>query len=309
MTSISSIHHSAALTLLKGMRSNQERNPASASGILDAATVAGLLPDAWDASGKITKILLESGQLIAGGADTDLVGTDGDDIMKGGLGSSISGGAGNDYIFAGGFNAVSGGEGDDRIIARGGADITGDGGDDRITAYTRHNTVRSGAGNDTIDVGSDSVVDGGEGDDWIVARANNVLTGGAGDDTILLTENRSETGSVVKYAAGDGNDRLRLAGSDATLELGEGISAGNTHIEIGDNKATITFDGSEGDSITVDLRDGSSLTVKFADGSSQKISSDPNKEYQSQIEATQLQAAQKQPDPAAVAALRAYSHD
>lgn len=324
MTFISSIHSSAALTLLKGIRSNQEQDPTSPDGILSAATAAGLLPGPLDASGKITRILLESGgQLIAGGVNAGLVGTDGDDIMKGGLGSSFSGGAGNDYIDAGGLNNISGGAGNDTIVTRGWSDINGDSGDDQITAATTHNTIRGGAGNDIIEAGSANTIDGGEGDDRITAGASNVVTGGTGDDIITLTARRSEmgsnipteTGSLIKYAAGDGKDKLNLVGSDSTLELGEGISAENTHISITDNRATITFDGSDGDSITVDLTPDSALTVKFADGSLQQIAFDPGKDYNWQLDPREgikhlqamLPTAKDVPDLAVVAAVRAYS--
>lgn len=288
MTLISNIHNSTALTLLKGISSGLEKNSASPSQILAAASGAGLLPDPLDASGKITKILLESGgQLIVGGAFSDIVGTDGDDIIKAGAGSSVSGGAGNDYIETRGSAVVSGGEGNDSIVGLGWSVLGGDGGNDSIKAYATRNTVSGGAGNDGIYAGSANVIDGGDGDDRIEAGASNVVTGGAGNDTITLTGRRSEmgsnipteTGSLIKYAAGDGRDKLNLVGSASTLELSEGISAENTHISVSGNSATISFDGSDSDGITVDLMPGASLTVKFSDGSSQQITFDENQDY------------------------------
>jgi hypothetical protein len=125
----------------------------------------------------------------------------------------------------------------------------------------------------------------------------------------------TETGSLIKYAAGDGKDKLNLVGSDSTLEFGEGISAENTHISITDNTATITFDGSDRDSITVDLTPDSALTVKFADGSSQQIAFDPGKDYNWRLDPRErmkhlqamLPTAQDLPNLAIVTAVRAYT--
>ncbi len=295
MTSISTVNNSTALTLLRKVAEYNAKSSAKPAGsgasqILSALSGQGIDPLKM-AEGAITRILYGNGQVIVGGVNSNVQGTDGDDIIRVGIGSSVSGGAGNDIISAGPFSTVSGGGGDDSISTQGGSTIDG------------------GAGNDTIDTGPYSTVTGGDGDDWITTagrsvayggtgadniavsyegkayggdgadtifsvQGGNQIDGGAGDDTLILMGD-----TTLTYSAGDGNDRIDISWGDSTLQLGEGFTAENTKIAIDGNKAVITFDGDESTHLTVYLRDKvapGSLTLAFSDGSTQKVAYDPS---------------------------------
>ncbi|MBY5835896.1 calcium-binding protein (plasmid) [Rhizobium leguminosarum] len=315
MVSVSSsaaLGNSTALTLLKGSSQSAAAptKQSAASQILSSIS-GGNLDPLKQAEGQITRILLESGgQFIIGGASSDIIGTDKDDIIRAGPGSwvnggdgddiisgsfemNISGGAGNDTISVGSGSTIDGGEGNDTISAFGGSMVLGGSGGDTISAGIG-NTVIGGAGDDTISaafentviggVGNDAIVaahrnsiDAGAGDDTISAGIGNTITGGTGNDKITISGLQAESygsgssGSTVKFEVGDGQDSISLIQSSSTVELGEGFTAENTKVTITGNKATISFDGNDNDGISVDFFFGSALTLSFADGNTLEV--------------------------------------
>ncbi len=294
MTSISTVNNSTALTLLRKVAEYNAKSSAKPAGsgasqILSAVSGQGADPLKM-AEGTIARILYGNGQVIVGGVNSNVQGTDGDDIIRVGIGSSVSGGAGNDIISAGPFSTISGGDGDDQINTHGGSTIDGGAGNDTITTAA-YSAVTGGDGDDWIYAGGGSVVyggagadnisidngeaHGGDGADTILSgQDGNRIDGGAGDDTIYLF---GET--VLNYSAGDGSDTIRIFSGNSTLQLGEGFTAENTNIAIDGDKAFITFDGDESTQLTVKLSEVSpdgSLTLAFSDGSTQELNLDPS---------------------------------
>lgn len=293
MTSISTVNNSTALTLLRKVaeytaNSGSKAPGSGASQILSALSRQGIDPLKM-AEGTIASILYGNGEIIVGGASSNVQGTDGDDVIWAGIGSSVSGGAGNDIITAGPFSTVSGGDGDDQISTHGGSTIDGGAGNDAINTAA-YSTVTGGDGDDRIYAGGRSVVYGGAGadnisvsngeahggdgaDTFMTLQSGNRIEGGAGDDTVYLFGD-----TVLNYSAGDGSDTIRIFSGNSTLQLGEGFTAENTKISIDGNKAVISFDGDESNQLTVNLNDAftrGSLTVAFSDGSTQELNFDP----------------------------------
>ncbi len=295
MTSISTVNNSTALTLLRKVAEYNAKSSAKPAGsgasqILSAVSGQGTDPLKM-AEGTIASILYGNGQVIVGGVNSNVQGTDGDDIIRVGIGSSVNGGAGNDIISAGPFSTISGGDGDDAISTQGGSTVyggagndtigtgpystvTGGDGDDRIVALAG-SIVNGGAGADIISVNYNSEAHGGDGADTILSgQDGNRIDGGAGDDDISLSGD-----ALLNYSAGDGSDTIRIFSGNSTLQLGEGFTAENTKIAIDGDKAFITFDGDESTQLTVKLSEVSpdgSLTLAFSDGSTQKLNLDPS---------------------------------
>ncbi|NKM49249.1 calcium-binding protein [Rhizobium leguminosarum bv. viciae] len=287
--------NSTALTLLKGSAQSAAASTkqSAASQILSSISGVNLDP-LKQAEGQITRILLESGgQFIIGGAFSDIIGTDKDDVIRAGPSGGVNGGAGDDIISGSFLMDISGGTGNDQISVSTDSTIDGGGGNDAISVGNR-NTVAGGAGDDTISaafentviggVGNDTIgaahrnsLDAGAGDDTISAGIGNTITGGTGNDKIAISGLQAESygngssGSTVKFEVGDGQDSINLIQSSSTVELGEGFTAENTKVTITGNKATISFNGNENDGISVDFFFGSALTLSFADGNTLEV--------------------------------------
>ena len=156
-------------------------------------------------------------------------------------------------------NAVLSGGNLDDYIENSGADvvINSDGGADYAVNSGRGVLILGGNGNDTIyNSGADTTIDGGAGNDFVKNEGENVsISGGTGDD---LIENTGEgttvnagtgndtisisgiryasanndavtvsAGSVIEYAAGDGNDVVYGFDANSTLHITSG-SVGRT---------------------------------------------------------------------------------
>jgi Ca2+-binding RTX toxin-like protein len=156
---------------------------------------------------------------------SEIIGTEGDDVLTGtnrrdlisGLGGDdiIQGLAGNDQLFGGdGNDLIAAGDGNDTVEGNAGRDdiVGGDGNDlleggagvDRILGESGNDTISGGRGNDILDggEGNDSV-SGDEGSDRIFGGSGeDSLSGGAGADTL--------TGGFGNDSldGGEGDDRL-----------------------------------------------------------------------------------------------------
>ena len=215
-------------------------------------------------------------------------GKDNDYIFNSGDGTYINGGEGNDIVRNEGDNVViHGGAGNDDIsnnrLFGNTALIYGDDGDDYIAIDNPYNpiynTIFGGTGEDTIyintsrnfaygDENNDSILstggyntlDGGSGDDIIVTggynATKNVITGGAGKDTIKLVN----SGHVINYTEGDGNDVIEGINANDTLNI---VFGSITRAGVRGNDAFLYF----GDEYII-LKDASEhiLKLKLADG-------------------------------------------
>lgn len=188
---------------------------------------------------------------------------DGDDSIRAWSNSVVHGGNGNDRIDAWSGSLVDGGAGNDVIRAWSDTVVLGGDGDDVIDAWS-NSKVDGGNGNDRITVWSDSTVHGGDGDDIIQAHSNSFVAGGRGNDTIAV---RSD--SVIGFDVGDGQDTIH-AGPNTTIQLGQGMSAERTKVEISGNIATVRFDDST-DTLTLHLGPRSPVSLSFADGTSLSV--------------------------------------
>ena len=274
----------------------------------------------WLPDTMIRTASLSGGGVIAfTGADALFIGTGGNDLVNGGNGSVLYGGDGNDgmhadyyaEIYGGAGNdsvqgqhrsTASGGTGNDRVGASFGSYAYGDEGNDYVSA-SNESWAYGGDGNDTMRISSNSYGEGGSGNDTFEVRGrNNTVSGGTGDDTFDLTHTTDkhhdfiwnyagtrlvpnktpDTGTLVKYNAGDGNDTIVLGdywqqsramgvGPTSTISLGYGLIVESTTIEIDGNQAVISFAGNESDSITVKFEGNSRLVIAFADGTNKEI--------------------------------------
>lgn len=147
---------------------------------------------------------------IAGDANEELWGDQGDDVLYGNDGYDIlHGAAGNDDLHGGdGSDILYGGTGDD--------DIEGGQGDDTLFGANDVDRVYSSIGNDVLSGGDgddvlvvfegDNVISGGNGNDFIYGgRGNDILTGGANDDYIFDTQGDN------MIEGGLGNDFINTA--------------------------------------------------------------------------------------------------
>lgn len=142
----------------------------------------------------------------------DVVGGNGDDVIRGdGLGNLLDGQGGDDVLRGeDGNDRLVGGEGDDTLQGGGGRDIQdGGAGNDLQVAGTGGGTQRGGDGSDTLDGGSGN-------DSQYGGRGDDRLNGGAGND---LQEGGNGSDSLE---GGDGNDRQDGGGSSDTLNGGNG---------------------------------------------------------------------------------------
>ncbi len=151
--------------------------------------------------------------------NTELIGTDGADILSGSSGAdTISGGSGADLISGGGGNdVIYGNKEADTIFGNDGADtIFGGQNDGPETTNNGLSAQRQG-----IDV-----LNGGAGNDLIYGNhGGDSITGGTGDDTIFAGQDNDTIsgGSGNDVLAGNKNDDLIFGdGGNDTLNGGEG---------------------------------------------------------------------------------------
>ncbi|MGD9685492.1 MAG: putative Ig domain-containing protein [Desulfobacter sp.] len=152
-----------------------------------------------------------------------LVGTPGDDSLIGSdLDSTILGLEGNDTLVgAGGHDDIDGGDGNDLLVGNGGYDaLSGGSGDD---------TLKGGADADYL-LGQDGndILDGGAGRDY--------LEGGLGANTYLFEQ-------------GTGLDQVQARfadGSDDTIVFGDGITAADLEVQLGNQRYWDILPGDSG---------------------------------------------------------------
>lgn len=132
--------------------------------------------------------------------------------------------------------------------------LTGQGGNDTLNGLAGDDTLNGGYGADRLS--------GGQGKDLIVATRDNVLS----------PDNEAD---VIVFAAGDGQDTLRVDGLD-TIEMGSGLSKSGFTIgrrvptsgSYEGNDGQVTLSSANGDALTL-LNAGTwdGLTLRFSDGS------------------------------------------
>jgi Ca2+-binding RTX toxin-like protein len=165
---------------------------------------------------EVPAIPVIGGEIDAIAANSNLIGTDGDDSLFGDSGSdTISGKRGSDTLIGfGGNDWIHGNQGNDSL----------DGGDGDDTLYGGKG-IDSLFGNNGADIlfgnrGQDSLI-GGEGNDSLYGgKASDILLGG-NDDDFLSGENGDDS-----LIGGNGSDRFLISansGSDTILDFADGI--------------------------------------------------------------------------------------
>ncbi|MFC6839601.1 calcium-binding protein [Xanthomonas theicola] len=144
--------------------------------------------------------MLFGSNVVGGGADDVIIGTEGNDSLSGGNGNdTIIGGAGNDVLDGGtGTNRLEGGAGDDVLS---------------VSSQSRNSVLAGGTGNDTLKGSYYS-------DTYLFNK-------GDGHDTVVETASYSD--AVDKLVFGDGIAasaiRVLREGADVVLDLGNGTDA------------------------------------------------------------------------------------
>ena len=193
---------------------------------------------------------LESGgdSLRASGTKAIVDAGAGNDLINNyGAASSISAGAGNDTInnlsktywqdsantkeaTVGGSNAtLNGGAGNDRMLNEAGNPnvyMLGGDGADSLNNNGDGSTLSGGAGADTIrnSARNVSIVAGNDNDRIIDDGKGTTIVGGKGNDTVELVDGSNV---LIRYAAGDGNDRIKKFSELDTLTVTDGTISGN----------------------------------------------------------------------------------
>ena len=137
---------------------------------------------------------------------------------------------------------------DTLVDASGRCLLAGGAGDDTLLGRQGNDLLLGDAGNDTLV--------GGQGDDTLV--------GGQGNDYLVGGTYFDEPGGVttIRYAAGDGVDRLSAIKETLKLELSGGIVAGQTTLSVGRSADRLSFER------TLNFGSGS-ITIERADKSDQ----------------------------------------
>ena len=184
-----------------------------------------------------------SDTLVAGSADTQLIGRTGSDSITGGVGNDtvngnqgadvINGGAGDDVLKGDAAeDTIKGGTGDDYLMGGNGADsLNGGAGDDFLNGGAGNDVLSGGDGADVLYGGTgDDTISGGTGADILYGGAgNDWLDGGAGDDT-------------YKFLGSFGNDTVKgtsFSDVDASVfsvsasQLWFSHAAGSTSLVVG----------------------------------------------------------------------------
>lgn len=152
--------------------------------------------------------------------DTNIYGTNGDDVIDVGYGGQYVVGAGADSILGlDGNDTINGGGGDDTIEGNGGDDaLFGDAGNDWLDGGTGSDLMTGGDGNDSyvVDTPLDAVAElPGGGIDTVYAASDYAL--GAEVENLVLTQAGAGTGNELdnQITGSDGNDVIDgAAGAD-----------------------------------------------------------------------------------------------
>ena len=123
-----------------------------------------------------------------------------------------------------------------------------------LTGLTYHSNTLRGLGGDDMLVGGGlaDVLEGGDGNDTIKAYSgSNTLVGGRGNDVL---EGGLEADTYV-FNLGDGADSIREYGNPAsgsdTIQLGAGLTSGNTEVVRSGGDLVLRWAGNAGDSVTI----------------------------------------------------------
>ncbi|AWB49854.1 hypothetical protein HYN69_16280 [Gemmobacter aquarius] len=159
--------------------------------------------------------------LNGGGADDALRGLAGRDMLAGGAGDDrLFGDAGADILDGGdGNDSLRGGDDDDWLRGGAGDDLLwGNSGDDTVDGWAGDDTLAGGLGADSLNGGEGAdVLRGGDGGDRVVGGlGDDGLYGGAGNDEIDGGDGND------LLAAGEGVDVLNGGAGDDTLWAGSG---------------------------------------------------------------------------------------
>ena len=165
----------------------------------------------------VTKLNLAE-QVLCGGLNATIVGTEGNDTLIGGrdrdvvdgLGGNdrIEGRAGDDVICGGsGFDLLFGGDGDDRLYGRAGNDRL-DGGSDQdfLEGGTEDDELWGGEGNDHLyGLPGDDFLEAGNGADLLIGgEGNDILDGRSGEDKLYggRNDDRLDGGDSFDHCEG-----------------------------------------------------------------------------------------------------------
>lgn len=202
-----------------------------------------------------------------GGDDSDLNGSDNDDVIDAGAGNdlvrgmlgddAIYGDAGNDTIYGeDGNDIIAAGAGDDRVFGNDGNDlIYGEADIDRLFGGAGDDVLNGGTGNDILIAGiGNDILYGGDGADRLIGqRGTNSLYGDAGDDMIIGGSDDDtvwggDDNDMIN--GGRGNDTLNGDDGDDVIRGGDGtdtIDGGLGLDEIYGGDGVDTIDGGDGD--------------------------------------------------------------
>ena len=197
----------------------------------------------------------QAAPVVIGDADSAIVGTAGDNLIRAGNGNdTVVTNSGNDIIALGnGNNTVRTGDGHDMVTVGDGNNtiflgagpklvITGDG-SNIIVGGSGNSQLYGGAGNDEFYAGNgNSVVEGGAGNDTLVGGVgHNALIGDVGNDLLM------DGGGVADMYGGAGNDTFSVTNvQDTILEnANEGIDLVKSTVgwTLGENIENLTLLG------------------------------------------------------------------
>lgn len=153
--------------------------------------------------------------------DTDLRGTDADEVIVGRAGNDIILAlGGEDRVFGGVDNdSIDGGEGNDLLIGNEGNDtLLGGIGDDQLRGKNGVDSLDGGVGNDTLwgDLGEDVFLFG-EGDDLL--RGDRGKNGPQDADLFILDTLNNGTDRIIDFSS---TDRIDLQGADYSFVVSSG---------------------------------------------------------------------------------------
>ena len=212
---------------------------------LDAQIQQATLPE-------VPAIPLIVGELAAIAANSNKIGTDGDDILSGDSDSgtisgkrgkdTLSGFGGNDWIHGNqGNDSLDGGDGDDSLYGGKGIDnLFGNNGQDILFGNRGQDSLIGGEGNDSLYGGKgNDILLGDDGDDFLSGEmGDDSLIGGNGSDRFLLSTN-SGIDTIIDFE--DGTDLLTLANGLTFSQLAIAESSGATLIRLAADPRNFSF--------------------------------------------------------------------
>jgi Ca2+-binding RTX toxin-like protein len=203
------------------------------------------------------------GEIDVIAANSNLIGTDGDDSLSGDSGSdtisgkrgsdTLTGLGGNDWIYGNqGNDSLDGGDGDDTLYGGKGIDsLFGNNGEDILFGNRGQDSLIGGEGNDTLYGGkAGDILLGGNGDDFLNGEnGDDSLIGGNGADLFLISAN-SGSDIIVDFA--DGIDFIALAENLSFSQLSIIPSNNSTLIRLtATNQILATLNGVSANQITI----------------------------------------------------------